>query len=83
MISNCYISAGRDLKSLNLGEHLSNGDFIVYPEGISFIRERTFISVYKENVHQRKKEKIEFYLKILGGIAAALGILCGFVKSCS
>jgi len=80
---NEYISAGHDLENLNLGKRLAEGDFMIFPDGLSFIREQSFIKLYKEEIRRKRKEKIEFWLKILGGVAAALGIIWGFAKSCS
>jgi hypothetical protein len=80
---NDYISAGKELQQLGLGKHLAEGDFMVFPEGLSFIREQTFTDLYKAKLRQIRNQKIEFWLKLIGGIAAIFGIIFGFVKSCS
>ena len=80
---NEYVSAGQDLANNGLGKHLAEGSFMVSPDGLSFIREQSFTQLYNKKVSQERKARIEFWLKLLGGIAAIFGIIFGFVKSCS
>lgn len=80
---NEYISAGQDLKKLNLGKWLGGGNFMVYPEGLSFISKHPFTQLYKAKLRQDRKEKIYFCFKLIAAIAAVFGIIFGFIKACS
>ena len=75
-----FISAGHDLANLDLGKWLAEGDFMIFPDGISFIKEHTFTQLYKEEVYQRRKDKIGFWITVLGSIIAALGVIWGLFK---
>lgn len=77
-----YVSAGKDLENLKLGKLLTSQDgvYLIYPEGISFIREHTFTQLYKDQQCKNRKKKI---VKIIGLLASIVAILSGIWKACS
>lgn len=72
-----YISAGHDLEELKLGKLLTDQDgvFMIYPEGISFIRKHTFTQLYKEQLRKNRNKKIRNIIASLASIAAILGAI--------
>lgn len=76
-----YISAGHDLEELKLGKLLTvqDGVFMVYPEGLSFIRKHTFTQLHKEQRRKNRNKKIVNFIALLASIATILGLW----KACS
>lgn len=76
-----YISAGHDLEELKLGKLLTTQDcvFLIYPEGLSFIRKHTFSQLYKEQRRKNRNKKIGIWIGLLASIATILGTW----KACS
>jgi len=77
-----FIAAGHDLEELKLGKLLTNQDgvFLIYPEGISFIRKQSFKELHKKQRRKNRNKKIRNIIALLASIAAILGSIW---KACS
>lgn len=72
-----FIAAGHNLEELKLGKLLTaqDGVFMIYPEGISFIRKQTFTQLCKKQRRENKKKKIRNIIALVASIAAILGTI--------